>query len=141
MSDPAGEQKPDPTKEPKPDDSIKFAEFLESKPPGAPLKISDLMVLERYQSGGSAWKLNNPRLHLHCDSAECSGLRYFRFTEGVRQVADDGELQTFLTYLCSNCRKTKKNVLTLRCHSRQERATGRVLQIRRNAAFRTDYAT
>jgi hypothetical protein len=101
MSDAVGEQH-------KPDDSIKFSEFLESKPPGALLKISDLMTTESYQRGGTAWKLNNPRLHLHCQSIECSGLRYFRFEEGDRQVADNGELQTFLTYRCSNCRKTTK---------------------------------
>lgn len=101
MSDTVGDQ-------PKPDDSIRFADFLESKPPGSRWKISDLMMIERYQSGGTAWKLNNPRLHLHCQSDECSDLRYFRFEDGDRQVEENGELQTFLTYRCSNCRRTTK---------------------------------
>jgi hypothetical protein len=101
MSDAVGEQH-------EPDDSIKFSEFLESKPPGARFKISDLMTIERYRSGGTVWYLNNPRLHLHCQSDECSGLRYFRFEEGKREVGDNGELQTFLTYRCSNCRRTTK---------------------------------
>jgi len=84
-----------------------FADFLQSKPPGTTVKISDLMTHEKV-SGGSLWRVNFPRLHLHCESAECTGLRYFRFKEGDRQIRKEGQLSTFLTYICSNCRSTQK---------------------------------
>jgi hypothetical protein len=66
------------------------------------------MINEHYARGGSVRKLNVPRLQLHCTSDECSGLPHFRYSDGDRQVNNDRELQTFLTYLCSNCRKNKK---------------------------------
>jgi hypothetical protein len=88
-------------------EGVSFAEFLESRPPGRSVKIKDLLVHENAH-GTRSWMLQTPRLHLHCTSDECSGPRYFRFTDGSRYLDKDGQLKTFVEYICSNCRKTQK---------------------------------
>lgn len=86
--------------------AMTFAEFLESKPPGATVTISDLLTRDARR--GTALLVSTPPLHLHCSSPSCSGLRYFRFTDGDRQLEADDKLDTFLTFTCSNCRKAEK---------------------------------
>ena len=87
---------------------ISFADFLQSKPPGSSVAISDLMVNERQPSGGTIWRLRTPRLELHCDFVGCGGPRYFRFAGGDRQLAKDGTLSTFINYVCANCSSSHK---------------------------------
>jgi hypothetical protein len=96
-----------------------MVEFLENRPPGSMFNIADLMEMEKYSRGGFNWQLNVPRLHLYCDSAECSGLRYYRYSSGNRSIPSDEESQeTFITYLCSNCKKSTK-IFSLSWFSRQ----------------------
>jgi len=92
---------------PPPAEAMTFAEFLQAKPPGTMVKISDLMTEIKYQGGGRLWQVSVPPLQLHCE--ECGGLRYFPFKDGNRHIKDgEGDLSTFLTYVCSNCRITLK---------------------------------
>lgn len=91
------------------DAGIPFAEFLENKPPGARVKIADLMINYRFSGGGTGWQLSSPRLELHCGSPGCGGLRYFRYSEGEKKFDADAKAhQTFLKYSCSNCGTSTK---------------------------------
>jgi hypothetical protein len=84
---------------------ISMVEFLENRPPGSMLKIADLMEVETYSRGGTQWRLHTPPIHLYCDSPECSGPRYYRYSRGDRFLKrDEGcSFETFITYICSNC--------------------------------------
>jgi hypothetical protein len=87
-------------------EAITFAQFLESVPPSQQIKVTDLFVFERQ---GSYFRLETPQLQLHCTSATCNGLRFFRFKEGDRSLRrDDETIMTYLTYICSNCRLMAK---------------------------------
>jgi hypothetical protein len=90
-----------------PQEAITFAEFLQSKPPGSLIAISDLMVNDR-ANGGTMWRLKSPRLELHCDADGCGGPRYFRYISGDRQLEKDGTLSTFISFVCSNCGSSRK---------------------------------
>jgi hypothetical protein len=91
------------------DAGIPFADFLENTPPGSLKNITDLLVHERLPHGGNFhWMIKAPRLHLHCTSEECRGLRYFRYVKGDRHLDRDGEAKSYFEYVCSNCRKNRK---------------------------------
>jgi hypothetical protein len=78
--------------------------------------IADLMEMEKYSRGGFNWQLKVPPLQLYCGSAECSGPRYYRYSSGDRSIPSDEESQeTFITYLCSNCKNSTK-IISLFVH-------------------------
>ncbi|SHN86950.1 hypothetical protein [Bradyrhizobium erythrophlei] len=108
MSD--SSDQPDVSDDRKPDvEVMTLASFLETKPPGVNIKISDLFSPEiRNTNKYAPWQINTPRLTLHCDDTECDGLRHFRFVAGDRQPKDSKRLLTYLTYVCSNCRRSTK---------------------------------
>jgi hypothetical protein len=88
---------------------ISIVEFFENKPPGSMLAIVDLITKEIYAGGGFNWRLNTPPLHLYCDSEECAGLRYYRYSSGDKSIpSGDESFETFITYRCSNCGKSTK---------------------------------
>lgn len=81
---------------------IPFAEFLESTPPTITAKIEDMASKEHVAY------LFTPQIQLHCPSDSCNGTRFFRYS-GQRILLGSEEFKKcFLTYLCSNCRKTFK---------------------------------
>jgi hypothetical protein len=90
-----------PAKIPEP---ISFAEFLEGVPPSQWQEIVNLWAWSR-TSGNT---LATPELQLHCTTDTCSGLRFFRFREGNSRFGEEATLNTYLTYVCSNCRKSFK---------------------------------
>jgi hypothetical protein len=88
---------------------ITFAEFLESTPPSQLTKTTDLWKNERTPSGAVRDQLLVPQLQLHCTSQTCNGPRFFRYMDGDRIFSfNSPELQTYITYLCSNCRQIRK---------------------------------
>jgi hypothetical protein len=90
-------------------EAITFAQFLESYPPAQMVAVSQLFVKKQYANGGLCWELGTPQLQLHCTEASCNGLRFFRYNEGDISVSRDSDaLQRFLTYVCSNCRRSSK---------------------------------
>jgi hypothetical protein len=90
-------------------EAIPFAEFLEEVPPSQQKKVTDLIVEKSYPSGGRYWELATPELQLHCSSTTCNGLRFFRFSAGDTEITSRTTSKlTYLTYVCSNCRRTKK---------------------------------
>lgn len=100
---------PDPTKE-QAEEAILFAEFLQSIPPGKYRNISDLQISHNYSNGGHAgFKIATPQLNLHCENQACGGMRFFRCVEGHSlEISPNASYQHYLTYICSNCRVSKK---------------------------------
>ncbi|MAG81638.1 MULTISPECIES: hypothetical protein [unclassified Limnobacter] len=90
--------------------AIPFSEFLESVPPGTLTNITDLTKTRHYQGGGVAgYVLFTPEIQLHCPSDSCNGIRFFRRTNSsVPDIPDDTFHFLYLSYVCSNCRKTEK---------------------------------
>jgi hypothetical protein len=87
---------------------ITFAEFLEGVPPSQMVKTTNLWSRERYSSGTPYHGLQTPQLQVHCTSQACNGLRFFRFKDGGTVFSKDDTIETFLTYVCSNCQETLK---------------------------------
>jgi hypothetical protein len=86
-----------------------FATFLESVPPSARRPIKQIRVWQS-RSDGSKWgEIYTPALLLHCTSDVCNGQRYFRYRDGDKSVNSGVRIiQTFLTFVCDNCKKTSK---------------------------------
>ena len=85
-----------------------IAEFLESTPPNQLVLISNLA---ESNSGMVSQTMNAPKLRLHCTDDSCNGVRFFRCVD----IASEGNRLTegqnshfYVTYRCSNCRKTEK---------------------------------
>jgi hypothetical protein len=90
---------------------ITFAEFLENVPPSQLVNVTNLWAEKRGYEGRRYNELQSPQLQLHCTSDECNGLRFFRYQEGSKNFVsedDPPKLLTYITYLCSNCRKKIK---------------------------------
>ena len=88
--------------------AMPFSEFLESIPPSSLTNISDL-TQKRYSQGGgiSGYQLFTPEIQLHCPSDSCNGIRFFRrTTQNVPDIPDDKYHYFYISYICSNCRKT-----------------------------------
>jgi len=90
---------------------ITFADFLEGVPPSQSRIVMDVCS-PRYNKGTTAINahvLTTPELKLHCASDICNGPRIFRYEKGDQRIEfDETALLTYLTYLCSNCRATRK---------------------------------
>lgn len=91
-------------------EAIPFSEFLESVPPGTLTNISDLTAARYYQGGNYAGHgLVTPEIQLHCPSDPCNGMRFFRRTDSsVPDIPYDNFHFFYISYVCSNCRKTEK---------------------------------
>lgn len=90
--------------------SIPFAEFLESVPPAQMRSVGDV-VERKYSpgSGNSYYEITTPEILLHCPDDICNGPRIFRFKDGDRVLrGTQNKALTYLTYVCSNCRRTTK---------------------------------
>src|SRR5713226_3022609 len=80
-----------------------LAEFLESTPPNARIRISDLFTME----GTLPWPIGKPDIQLHCTSGLCSGTRSFRQSSSTA-YASEGWNFKFVTYICRNCEDLHK---------------------------------
>ncbi len=91
--------------------AMPFSEFLESIPPSSLTNVSDLTKKRYYPSGGIAgYQLFTPEIQLHCANDTCNGIRFFRRTnQAVPDIPDDNYHYFYISYICSNCRKTEKN--------------------------------
>jgi hypothetical protein len=90
--------------------AIGFAEFLESVSPGSLVAISDL-TKKRYYSDGSiaGYQITAPEIQLHCPQDTCNGIRFFRrTTKELPDVPHDSFHFFYLSYICSNCRRSEK---------------------------------
>lgn len=90
-------------------EAIGFAEFLESTPPSSLTEISDLVKANYYSTGEvSGVYLTRPEIQLHCPDDSCNGTRFFRCTtKGQISVSEEFSFE-YISYICSNCRKTEK---------------------------------
>jgi hypothetical protein len=90
---------------------ITFAEFLESVPPSQTVTVTNLWGgVTTLGKGTTREELKSPQLQLHCTSDQCNGLRFFRYDVGDKLLEGDNpkHLSTYITYLCANCRRTRK---------------------------------
>ena len=90
---------------------VNIAEFLEEVSPGTEIPIADLTKMDKTTSGReyATRRFNAPEIQLHCSDDLCNGMRFFRETTGEYIELFDGKWEFFyVTYRCSNCRKTEK---------------------------------
>ncbi|MDO8980290.1 MAG: hypothetical protein Q7V17_13760 [Afipia sp.] len=94
---------------------LSFAEFLEGVPPSQKKQVVHLVSPKTSKSldGTVTYELMTPQLQLHCTSDDCNGLRFFRYARGEKMVSRYDN--TYLTYICSNCRSTPK-IFSLNVH-------------------------
>lgn len=91
------------------DDFQTFTDFLESTPPNQTIQISDLSKFQRRQYGGGDNVMRTPEIQIHCNHESCNGVRFFRCIEGKGTcLKADGHRFFYVTYVCSNCQRTKK---------------------------------
>ncbi|HEX8162863.1 MAG TPA: hypothetical protein VF538_13415 [Pyrinomonadaceae bacterium] len=81
---------------------ITFAEFLETVPPNTP----HILALYEWEAARNAFVISTPVIQLHCTSAACNGPRFFHCT--LQKAHYSAITDFFLSYLCRNCRKTRK---------------------------------
>jgi len=89
-------------------EAIPFAEFLESIPPSTLTEISELTETTRRMNYADSYHLLTPEIQLHCPDDACNGTRFFRCTSSQPSVKNDGFSFFYISYICSNCRKTEK---------------------------------
>lgn len=82
-----------------------FKEFLETVPPGKEVLVSDFTVVKNNIN-----YVATPKLHLHCTTEECQGIRFFVVTATTNEawLYSDKYNNNYLTYVCRNCIKSSK---------------------------------
>lgn len=94
---------------------IDMREFLESTPPGKPVKIKDLRKLDEskvnramaaYAGGVFPTAVSTPDIQLHCGSDLCGGIRSFSCSQN--HPFSGNITNCFLYYQCRNCKTTAK---------------------------------
>lgn len=89
-------------------ETLKFSEFLESRPPNQIFRIQDLMQL-KWSGSNQYYFLSTPEIQLHCSHDNCNGVRFFRCTRGHDiHIENNATKDVFLTYICSNCQANTK---------------------------------
>lgn len=97
----AATTKTEPEKEP-----IALKHFFESIPPS---KMKDIIGIatKRPVVNGYNFPMNLPDLHLHCSTESCNGVRFFEPLK-KEYLAPNKRTEHFVTYLCRNCKTTRK---------------------------------
>jgi hypothetical protein len=86
-----------------------MADFLESTSPAQAIKVADAYKNQVASSGFvTGRQLSVPEINLHCPTDICNGRRIFRYSEGARSIPHPAPWLTYIHYLCSNCRRTRK---------------------------------
>ena len=97
-----------------------LSEFLQSTPPNQSRHISDLSVpqsVHSFPKSSIRAEINTPELELHCSHNLCNGVRFFRCTKVFSSAGtymEENNLEAnnlnylYVTYQCSNCKKTVK---------------------------------
>lgn len=83
-------------------DELTQKELLERVPPGTRVLVKDFEDVDRQ---GTA-RVRTPEIEMHC--TQCNGERFFAATEVGAFAGNRKPLDTFLTYVCRNCRKSIK---------------------------------
>lgn len=89
-------------------EAIQFSEFLESIPPSTLTDIANLTETRVGPGGYESYNLLTPEIQLHCPDDACNGTRFFRCKTSQPTVKNDGFSFFYISYICSNCRKTEK---------------------------------
>lgn len=102
----AGNEKKEVKEEP---NIVPFSEFLENSAPSQVVNVSGLGFQKHKASGVRYFYLTTPEIQLHCPENSCNGLRFFRCKQDIDiTLRDDYHEFFYITYSCSNCRKTEK---------------------------------
>jgi hypothetical protein len=83
-------------------DTLTQQELLEQAPPGRMALVSNFEAPDRQ----GTIRINVPEITLHC--SECNGDRFFASTEQGAFVGKRESTDTFLNYVCRNCRRSFK---------------------------------
>lgn len=97
---------PEPTQAP---ETIPFAEFLESVPPGQVKRVKNRVPLRSGHPGSRPlFNFYLPEIQLHCPSETCNGTRFFRADDDAYTMGAKTWDYTYIDYSCANCQKQKK---------------------------------
>lgn len=83
-------------------DTLSQQELLEQAPPGKVALVSDFEATDRQ----GTTRVRTPEITLHC--SECNGDRFFAPTENGSFLGKREATDSFLNYICRNCRKCYK---------------------------------
>src|SRR5574337_1229590 len=83
-------------------DNITQKEFLERTPPGAKVLVADFEAADRQ----GHQRVRTPEIELHC--TQCNGQRFFAPSNSGAYLDERKPVDTFLDYVCRNCRRTLK---------------------------------
>lgn len=97
-------------------DTSTLQELLERAPPGKAALVSDFEALDRQ----GTCRVKTPEIELHC--AQCNGDRFFAPTEQGQFVGKRQATDTFLNYVCRNCRKCPKTFALAATYDEENKA-------------------
>ena len=86
-------------------DELTHKELLERVPPGTRVVVKDFETVDRQ----GTTRVQTPEIELHCN--QCNGERFFAPTEVGTFIGKREPTDTFLVYLCRNCRKSRNSNL------------------------------
>jgi len=87
------------------EDTITFAEFLETTPPNQHKYLSDIIAEQKVNT----CFIKTPKIKFYCSNNSCNGVRIFRFTKRERpRIYMNTYENIYLIYSCSNCQKSTK---------------------------------
>ena len=92
---------------------MSFKDFLESVPASQTREARGVWVGER-TSRGASYEVTAPPIELHCTNEACNGVRFFRLVGYPKTLGNNGWVEFFIVYKCSNCNlETKKFSLAI----------------------------
>jgi len=109
-------------------DTSTLKELLERAPPGKEALVSDFEASDRQ----GTIRVRTPEVELHC--TQCNGDRFFAATEQGQFIGKREATDTFLTYVCRNCRKRFKT-FALSAFYVEEAKTWKVFKYGEDPAF------
>ncbi len=96
-------------------DELTQKEMLERLPPGTKVLVKDFETTDRQ----GIVRVHTPEIELHC--TQCNGERFFAAREVGTFAGQREPLDTFLNYVCRNCRKSLKTYALAGAYDEQEK--------------------
>lgn len=87
--------------------SVALKDFFEAVPPGERVELSEPPKQAYGMNSSKYWEYALPALQLHCDSDDCSGVRFFD-TDAKPRPAAGKTTNHFAVYICRNCSSRMK---------------------------------
>lgn len=98
---------------PKPE-LMSFKDFLENVPASQFIEVRGVWIRQKIHSH-LINQVASPTIELHCTNEACNGVRFFRLDSYPKTLDEDGWVEFFIDYRCSNCNvEVKRYSLAIR---------------------------